>query len=263
MKLILLFVAYHPSLEEVQRLQACLDVLSPEIGYGVVVNDFRLGEPVEQLEPGSALFLRNHANLGYGRAINRAVKALAIEGRLPDWIGALNTDLAWQPGTMEKLLVWLELHQEVVLAVPKIMNQGNSPEPEQLCKIDPTVLAMLSRRFVPDSIKPGWLRRYDSHYVMADRDLNSVFDVPYLSGCCMLIRSASMQVVGGFDERFFLYLEDADLTRQLRRLGRCIHLPVGEVCHVWGRGSHRNWRLTLVALHSAWLYFRKWGLRLW
>ena len=260
-KLLLVIVAYHPRAEEVERLLACLEALEPEVAYGVVVNDHRPGEPVEKLEAGAVLFLRQAANLGYGRAFNRAVAALEGQGPLPAWIGALNTDLTWQPGTFETLLAWLEQQPEVVLAVPQITDAEGRPE--RLCKADPTMLALFSRRFVPERFKPGWLRRYDRRYEMADRDSASVFEVPYLSGCCMLIRSRALQQVGGFDERFFLYLEDADLTRQLRALGRCVHLPVARVRHVWGRGNHKSLRLTAVNLKSAWLYFRKWGWRWW
>ena len=98
---------------------------------------------------------------------------------------------------------------------------------------------------------------------MADHDCSQVFDVEYLSGCCMLIRMEAFQSCGGFDERFFLYLEDADLTRSLARWGRCIHLPVASVVHGWGRGNYRNLRLMAVNLVSAWHYFRKWGWQLW
>jgi GT2 family glycosyltransferase len=95
---------------------------------------------------------------------------------------------------------------------------------------------------------------------MAHKDYETVFDVPYLSGCCMLIASDAFSRIGGFDDRFFLYLEDADITRRLASLGQAVHLPVASVVHHWGRGNHRSKRLTLVNLHSAWIYFRKWGL---
>jgi len=68
--------------------------------------------------------------------------------------------------------------------------------------------------------------------------------------------------VGGFDSRYFLYLEDADLTRSMATIGRTIHLPIASVIHYWGRGNYRSWWLVLVNLHSAWIYFRKWGLRI-
>lgn len=258
---ILVIVAYHPSVAEVQRIQACLDTLPVGIGYAVVANDCRPGEPVHALSTGAELFVANAHNPGYGRAVNQAVSAIGKDGPLPAFLGALNTDLAWQPGTFELLLRWMVDHGDVSLVVPRLVDLDGVTQ--QLCKRDPTLLGLFSRRFIPDRIKPSWLRRYDRWYVMADHDYTIPFEAPYLSGCCMLIRSSAFQAVGGFDERFFLYLEDADLTRMLSRHGRTLHLPFATVVHHWGRGNHYSWRLTLVNLHSVWLYFRKWGWQLW
>jgi GT2 family glycosyltransferase len=255
--LLLLFVAYHPSQREVEQLQACLRELPPQVGYAVVVNDHHPGEPVEQLALGADGFLINQDNPGYGRAVNRLVVHL---GQLPPYIGVLNTDLSWQQGTFETLLNWLVAHQDVALAVPQLLDTDGSPQ--HLCKQHPTLLGLFSRRFIPERFKPRWLRLYDRWYVMHGHDYSKVLDVPYLSGCCMLMRSSAFLAVEGFDEAFFLYLEDADLTRRLALLGRTVHLPEAAVTHHWGRGNHRSKWLTLVNFHSAWIYFRKWNIRL-
>ena len=257
-QLLLLLVAYHPSSLEVEQLQACLANLPPDVGYAVVVNDHQPGEPVDQLAAAADLFLANPDNPGYGRAVNRLVVRL---GQLPPYIGVLNTDLSWEPGSFEQLLAWLQQHPQVSLAVPQILDEQGTPQ--KLCKHHPTVLGLFSRRFLPNGLKPGWLKRYDRWYVMADQNYEEVFEAPYLSGCCMLIRSEAFRRAGGFDQRYFLYLEDADLTRSLSREGRCVHLPVASVVHGWGRGNYRNLGLMVVNLTSAWHYFRKWGLALW
>ena len=254
----LLLVSYRSSPQEVEQLQACLAALRPEVGYAVVVNAHQPGEPVEQLAAGADGFLTNADNPGYGRAVNRLAAQL---GELPPYIGVLNTDLSWQPGTFERLLAWLQQHPEVNLAVPQILDPAGTPQ--KLCKHNPTVLGLFSRRFLPAWLKPAWLKRYDRWYVMADQNYQEVFEAPYLSGCCMLIRSEAFRLAGGFDERYFLYLEDADLTRSLARDGRCVHLPVASVVHNWGRGNYRNLWLMAVNLASAWHYFRKWGWALW
>ncbi len=257
-QLLLLLVAYHPSPLEVEQLRACLAELPEEVGYAVVVNDHQPGEAVEQLADGADYFLLNSDNPGYGRAVNRLVLRL---GQLPQYIGVLNTDLSWSGGTFEQMLAWLQQHPEVALAVPKIVDESGSSQ--RLCKRNPTVLGLLSRRFIPDWLKPAWLKRYDAWYVMADQNYQQVFEAPYLSGCCMLMRSDAFRRVGGFDESYFLYMEDADLTRSLAREGRCVHLPVAAVVHGWGRGNYRNVGLMAVNLASAWHYFRKWGWALW
>lgn len=257
-QLLLIFVVYHPSQAEVNNLRQSLSNLRSSVGYAVVVNDYRPGEPAEDLFQAAVYVVRETKNLGYGRAINLAFQRATELGIRPAWIGALNTDLTWQPKTFETLLTWLDRNSDVVLAVPKII--GKFGQEERLCKKDPTLLALMSRRFWPERIKPRWLKSYDDRYVMSGLDFNTVQDVPYLSGCCMLIKRQAFEQVRGFDERFFLYLEDADLTRTLRMLGRCIHLPVAAVCHQWGRGNHRSFRLTCVNLMSAWIYFKKWGV---
>lgn len=257
-ELLLMLVAFHPSPLEVEQLQACLAELPPQVGYAVVVNDHQPGEPVEQLEAGADCFLTNRDNPGYGRAVNRLVVRL---GQLPAYIGVLNTDLSWPAGTFEQLLGWLQQHPEVNLAVPQILDEAGTPL--KLCKHHPTVLGLFSRRFLPDFLKPAWLKRYDRWYVMAYQNYQQVFEAPYLSGCCMLMKSEAFRRAGGFDERYFLYLEDADLTRSLARDGRCVHLPVAAVVHGWGRGNYRNVGLMAVNLASAWHYFRKWGWALW
>jgi len=261
-KLLLLLVAYHPSALEVSRLQACLASLPPQVSYAVAVNAHQEGEAVECLAAAAACFLTSADNPGYGQAVNRLVGQLVDRfGELPPYLAVLNTDLTWAPGTFEQLLDWLEQHPDVNLAVPKILDENGAPQ--KLCKRHPTVLGLFSRRFLPGWLKPFWLQCYDRWYVMADQDYNQVFEVPYLSGCCMVMRSDAFCRVGGFDERYFLYLEDADLTRSLACEGRCVHLPVASVVHAWGRGNYRNLALMLVNVASALHYFRKWGWALW
>lgn len=259
-KVILVLVAFHPGEEEVCRLQQSLAALEPWIGYAVVVNDHRQGEAVDRLAAGSRLFLANRDNPGYGKAVNRAVQALQQRGETVEWLGVLNTDLSWQQGTFETLFGWLKAHPEVVLAVPQLLDADGVVQ--KLCKRHPTMLGLLSRRFIPARLKGRSLVRYDAWYVMAQQDYSQIFDVEYLSGCCMLMSMRAFQKVGGFDPSFFLYLEDADLTRSMAAIGRTIHLPIASIIHHWGRGNYRNWKLVFVNLHSAWIYFWKWGLRI-
>ena len=119
-QLLLLLVAYHPSLMEVKQLQACLAELPPEVGYAVVVNDHQPGEPVEHLEPGADCFLTNHDNPGYGRAVNQAGGAAGKVAALHR--GAQHRSFLG-PGSLERMLAWLQQHPTVNLAVPQILDE--------------------------------------------------------------------------------------------------------------------------------------------
>lgn len=255
-RLILIIVAYHPASDEVHRLGSCLHELGEDVGYVVVANDYRQTESVDILAEQADLFIRSPKNLGYGAAVNLGLSKLTER---PDYIAALNTDLSWHCATFESIILWLDQNPHVSLATPAIRDQHQ--QVQHLCKRNPTILALLSRRFWPNRLKPSWLRRYDDWFVMLDHDYSKVFSAPYLSGCCMVMRCNSFIQAGGFDEKFFLYLEDADLTRSMSRYGQCVHFPDVSVVHDWGRGSYRSLFLALVNLKSAWTYFLKWGWR--
>lgn len=256
--LILLFIAYHPSRKEVANLESCLAKLPTNIGYAVVVNDYSPGEPVDSLALNSDKFITFQENIGYGRAANCLFAQLDTS---PPYIAVLNTDIFWNSGTFENILTWINSNLNVGLLVPKILNERG--EPQYLCKKNPTVLALFSRRFWHSSIKPSWLQRYDEWFVMSSCNYDSVLDSTYLSGCCMVMRSSAFRQVGGFDERFFLYLEDADLCRSISKQFRCVHLPIVSVTHKWGRGNYLKLRLMFVNIISAWKYFSKWGWVFW
>ena len=102
------------------------------------------------------------------------VPSIAWCGSVSPLRGVLNTDLSWQSGTFEQLLGWLQLHPQVSLAVPQILDESGSPQ--KLCKNNPTVLGLMSRRFLPNWLKPRWLKRYDRWYVMDDQSYQEVFE---------------------------------------------------------------------------------------
>tara|TARA_B100000925_G_C21981708_1_gene462612 strand:+ start:452 stop:1234 length:783 start_codon:yes stop_codon:yes gene_type:complete len=257
-KLLLLIVSYHTPEIEVDILLKCLSSLPSNIGYALAVNEYRKGQVVEKLFANSDHLCLNSHNLGYGRAINLLISKVHNK---PQYIAILNTDLQWSQGTFQNMMNWMDIHYEISLIVPKIVRP--SGQLEMLCKRNPTVLALMSRRFIPDKLKPLFLKKYDTWYCFGDYDYNQIFEAPYLSGCCMFTRLSSFIEVGGFDERYFLYLEDADLTRSLSKLGKCIHYPHASVVHQWGRGNYTNMYLALINIISAFHYFWKWGLEIW
>ena len=61
---------------------------------------------------------------------------------------------------------------------------------------------------------------------------------------------------------YFMYLEDADLTRRLSKVGKCVHNPNLEIFHVWERANHKKIAMVYQAIKSYYIYSKKWGLRL-
>ena len=75
----------------------------------------------------------------------------------------------------------------------------------------------------------------------------------------MLFRSSTLIKLGGFDERFFLYMEDIDLSRRCAEKYGAIYYPLAKVIHQHDQGSYKNASLLKIHLKSGFLYFNKWG----
>jgi GT2 family glycosyltransferase len=86
-------------------------------------------------------------------------------------------------------------------------------------------------------------------------------DVPFLSGCFMFLRTEILRTVGLFDEQFFLYTEDTDLSRRIHKHFRTVYFPQVTIYHYHQRGSYQSFWLMWCNIKSAVRYFNKWGWR--
>jgi hypothetical protein len=140
--------------------------------------------------------------------------------------------------------------------MPKILNPDGSIQ--HLCKRLPAPSDLLIRRFFPQALKSLAKERL-ARYEFRDRDYNSVLSVPVLSGCFMMINSVALSQVGIFDERFFMYLEDVDLSRRIHQRFETLYYPEVAIYHGYEKGSYHSVRLMMHHIVSALRYFQKWG----
>ena len=74
----------------------------------------------------------------------------------------------------------------------------------------------------------------------------------------MMFRTSVLKKTGGFDERYFMYFEDADITREAKKYSRVVYYPDAVVSHVWNRDSKHNFKLLAIHIHSMLKYYWKW-----
>jgi GT2 family glycosyltransferase len=190
-------------------------------------------------------------NTGYGSAHNITIRNVLDTG-LGRYHLVINPDICFSPGTLEKLIDFMDQNPDAALAMPKILYPDGSLQ--KLCKLLPTPWHLLARRFFP------WLvRKRDTVYQLESADFDAPFACPSLSGCFMFIRSDALKEVGIFDERFFMYFEDVDLVRRLGQKYKTMYCPHAAVTHHYEKGSYSNFRLLLYHLVSGVKYFNKWG----
>jgi len=199
-------------------------------------------------------------NLGYGKAHNLARKYLDLD----KYHIIVNPDIKFiDKEVIEKLFQILEKNVSYSMLQPSIVSfpSGNI---QKLCKRNPTLVIQILRGFFPFLIdKFLFLKKYNNWYEMSNIAYSSKFiKSQYLSGCFMFCRVDHLNKVGWFDERYFLYLEDADLTRMLSKIGNCVHNPNLKIGHLWAKGSHKNFKLRIIAIYSFFLYTLKWGIRI-
>lgn len=199
-----------------------------------------------------ARYIHLPSNPGFGAAHNIAIRE-AIAGGC-DYHLVLNPDIAFSPEVIPALAAYMQSHPDVGLVMPDIRYPDGRRQ--HLCKLLPNPVDLLLRRFMSSLYRAsGRLATYELHRSGYDR----VMDVPSLSGCFMFLRTSVLRQVGGFDEGFFLYMEDFDLSRRIGRVARTVFYPAVSVTHEYQQGSYKNPALLRHHLRSAVRYFNKWG----
>lgn len=197
------------------------------------------------------IILSERGNIGFGAAHNTVIDRIDSDYHI-----IMNPDVLIQDSGMFKMIAtFMAANPDIGMLVPRIEDENG--ELQYLCRRELTVLD-LALRFMPGNFMSKRLAWHE----MRDKNYDQPFDVPFASGCFMVIRTGLLKQLQGFDERFFLYSEDADLSRRVNQLSRIVYYPEITVCHKWERASYKNWQMTKLHLKSLWQYFRKWGFKL-
>lgn len=198
-----------------------------------------------------ATYVFNGKNLGYGAAHNIAIRH-TIDERIPYHL-VINPDIQFKGDSLEELIEFMDDNPDVGHLMPKIIYPDGGIQ--YLCKLLPSPSDLILRRFFPDN----WFTKSKKNFELRHTGYNKIMNVPYLSGCFMLLRTKSLEDVGLFDERFFMYPEDIDLTRRIHRKYRTIFYPDVKIIHHHAQGSYTNFKLLLTHIWNIAKYFNKWG----
>ena len=248
MKISAIIVNYASWPLTVRCVESLYGTVYEDLEVVVVDNDF--AEPPE-LPPGVRL-IRNPENLGFARASNRGIAATS-----GDLVILVNPDSLVERGFFEKVEAFFEENPSVGIAGPRILGEDGELQLSARREIS-LVSGLLGRTSLLTRLFPK------SSLVKSQFPAVTSFEAPtnvdWVSGACMVLRRRAVEQVGAFDERFFMYFEDADLCRRAREAGWSVfYLPHVEVIHEAG-GSSRNRPRAIWLLHkSAFLYHRKHG----
>lgn len=225
-----------------EKLRRCLTALGAEHQVIVVDNASADGSPeMVGTEFPHVEVIANAENRGFGAANNQGL-AIAT-GEL---VLLLNSDAYVAPDTVSRLAEGFA-DPNVVAAGPRLVNPDGSLQWSAARELrlwavfcEQTYLEKL----LPESqlFSPYWIRPSG----------DDTLEVEQVMGACLMMRPGER-----FDERFFLYCEDTDLCRRLRKRGRILYVPSLSVVHDLGSSSSQNrWRAVARYNHGKELYFR-------
>ena len=203
-------------------------------------------EEAEQRYPNVQL-LHTGANLGYGGAVNAGVALLdAEDGERSDFFIVANPDVQWGPGSIEALLDAAARWPRAATLGPLIREPDGSVYPSA------RHLPSLIRGGMHAVVGPVWPNNPWTRAYRQERLEPSERPVGWLSGACLLVRRSAFDAIGGFDERYFLYMEDVDLGDRLAKAGWLnVYVPSAEVLHQKGHATGKDPARNLAAHHRS------------
>jgi GT2 family glycosyltransferase len=245
-------VLYHNKKE--QLIKAINSFLNTDLNVKLYLIDNSSNDNLKELAKldNRIEYIFNNANLGYGTGHNIAMRKSVEDGALYHVV--LNPDVYFESGVLEKLLDYMENHQDVGNIIPQVRYPDG--EIQHLCKLLPTPTDLILRRFIP---LKSWKEKRNETYELRFTGYDKVMNVPSLSGCFMFLRTSVLEEIGLFDEKIFMYLEDVDLNRRIHSKYKTIFYPKVEIVHEYGKESYVNKKLLKYHIQSAIYYFNKWG----
>ncbi|QTD36218.1 glycosyltransferase [Polaribacter batillariae] len=185
-------------------------------------------------------------NIGFGAAHNIVLNKINSQFHL-----ILNPDVEFNATVIPLLIDELGKQNSVSFITPKIIYPNY--QMQYVCRKHPTIFDLINRK-----IKISKNQNIKNQY--KNLDLEKTFYPEFIHGCFMLFKTEEFKNLNGFDERYFLYMEDADICRRIEKNNKKIqYYPKVKVIHQHQQGSSKNIKLFFRHISSAIKYFLKWG----
>lgn len=242
-------VLYNSPEEQIKRILDC--VQKSEIDRIFVFDNSTDPKSKAICEAFSKVTFTYHENTGYGGTHNLGIKeAVQLKS---DYHLVVNPDIYFEPQTITELKKFMDDNPDCAQIMPKITYPDGSLQ--YLCKMIPSPSDLFIKRFLPGKLKQKLLYKFQLKFTGYDKIMN----IPYLSGCFMFFKTEAFTKVGMFDERFFMYPEDIDITRRMHEQYKTLFYPFVTVVHDHGAASYKSKKMLMVHIKNMCKYFNKWG----
>lgn len=191
--------------------------------------------------------IENRKNIGFGAAHNKA-----LDLPLGKYHFIINPDIVIKSDVLSDMADFMGENPDIALMMPNILNGDGTIQ--HLPKEIPTAKYLFLGRLARFR---GKFKEIRDRYIWADREIDKPTEIDFVSGCFMCVKSEIFKELRGFDERYFMYLEDADLTLRAKTFGKAVINPLVYVTHSWERESAKKLKYLLIHLSSARKFLRR------
>lgn len=242
-------VAFHTQHKDLSRLIDC--VMRSPIERLYIIDNSTNDELRDFVRNNQRITYIHSLNLGYGAGHNIAIRKALESGA--DYHVVLNPDIYWQGDVIGELAKFMDANPDVGQVMPKVFYPDGRLQ--YLCKMCPAPMDLIFKRFLPGRFTEKRLQKFQLRATGYDKLMN----VPYLSGCFMFFRLKALKDVGLFDERFFMYPEDIDITRRIHAKYKTMFYPHVSIIHAHAAASKTDKRMLKIHIINMVRYFNKWG----
>ena len=252
MKLSVVIVNYKVQFYLAQCIHSVLKAMENIDGEIIIVdNDSNDGsvEFLKSLYP-QVHFIENRKNLGFSRANNIAIKQAQGE-----YIVILNPDTIINEDLFKECIKLLDGNQQIGATGVRMLNPDGTFAPESRRGIPTPFTAFCKMSGLNDAFPTS---RIFGRYYMKFLDEHATELIEIISGACMCIRKSVLDEIGLFDEDFFMYGEDIDLSYRILKTGKKNYYLPSSIIHYKGESSRKNtFRYVYVFYEAMYIFFKK------
>lgn len=203
--------------------------------------------------------IENKTNLGFGMSNNIAAKISTAEFLL-----FLNPDMRVEVGSLDKIVEWMRLHTDVGLASCRLIDENGILNADAQPRRFPGVLDQLAIILKLPHLFPSILNRYTFKGFDADKEQ----EVDSVRGSFIIMRREIFEKLGwAFDPRYFIWFEDVDICREVKKLGfKVVHTPIISCVDYIGQSfkqrttlwKQKNFTKSMLQYFQKWEPWYKW-----
>lgn len=249
-KIVVSIVLYN---NDCQVIQKTIDSINnTNLNIQLCIIDNSPTDVLKILNKDKGIYIHNPSNPGFGAAHNIAIKKSMEEGLKYHFI--VNPDIYFEGDVISPMIEYINNDSTIGMMMPQILNLDGTVQ--NLPKLLPSPLSILWRKFRnPTKAYQRFINQYELRKVPE----KMIYNTPILSGCFTLLNLEAIKKVGLYDDAFFMYFEDWDLSRRIHQHYKTIYFPLVSVYHAYDSGANKSSKLFKIFINSAITYFNKWG----